>query len=82
MPELAVYNIATIVGLLGPAVSVVAILNIITPFRKVDNRPDPVKVEEEDNASILLEHESGAISHIQSGFNNFDPYGHYGSKKQ
>lgn len=79
LPDLAVYNIATIVGLLGPAVSVVAMLNIITPTRKVDNRPDPIKVEEEDNASILLEHESGALSHIQSGFNYFDPYGHHGS---
>lgn len=79
LPDLAVYNIATIVGLLGPAVSVVAMLNIITPIRKVDNRPDPIKVEEEDNASLLLEHESGALSHIQSGFNYFDPYGHHGS---
>jgi predicted dehydrogenase len=79
LPDLAVYNIATIVGLLGPAVSVVAMLNIITPMRKVDNRPDPIKVEAEDNASLLLEHESGAISHIQSGFNYFDPYGHHGS---
>jgi predicted dehydrogenase len=82
MPDLAVYNIATLTGLLGPAKSVVAMLNILTPMRKVDNRPNPIKVEAEDNAMILLEHESGALSHIQSGFNYFDPYGHGGSGQE
>jgi predicted dehydrogenase len=82
MPDLAVYNIATLTGLLGPAKSVVAMLNILTPTRKVDNRPEPIKVEAEDNAMILLEHESGALSHIQSGFNYFDPYGHGGSGQE
>jgi predicted dehydrogenase len=78
MPDLAVYNIATLTGLLGPAKSVVSMLNIITPERKVSNRPAPIKVEAEDNAMILMEHESGALSHVQSGFNFFDPYGHGG----
>lgn len=79
MPDLAVYNIATLTGLLGPAKSVVAMLNILTPVRRVDNRPHPIKVEAEDNAMILMEHASGALSHVQSGFNYFDPYGHDGS---
>lgn len=79
MPDLAVYNMATLTGLLGPVKSVVAMLNIITPTRKVDNRPGPVKVEEEDNSMVLLEHTSGALSHVQSGFNYFDPYGHGGA---
>lgn len=78
MPDLAVYNIASLTGLLGPVKSVVAMLNIITPTRKVDNRPSPITVEEEDNAMILMEHASGALSHVQSGFNYFDPYGHQG----
>ena len=82
MPDLAVYNIATLTGLLGPAKSVVAMLNILTPTRKVDNRPNPIKVEAEDNAMILMEHESGALSHVQSGFNYFDPYGHGGSGQE
>lgn len=79
MPDLAVYNMATLTGLLGPVKSVVAMLNIITPERKVDNRPNPIKVEEEDNSMVLMEHVSGALSHVQSGFNYFDPYGHEGS---
>lgn len=79
MPDLAVYNIATLTGLLGPAKSVVAMLNILTPVRRVDNRPNPIKVEAEDNAMILMEHVSGTLSHVQSGFNYFDPYGHGGS---
>ena len=79
MPDLAVYNIATLTGLLGPVKSVVAMLNVLTPMRKVENRPNPIKVEAEDNAMILMEHASGALSHVQSGFNYFDPYGHDGS---
>jgi predicted dehydrogenase len=53
-------------------------LNIITPERKVDNRKTPIKVVAEDNAMIVMEHASGALSHVQSGFNYFDPYGHEG----
>jgi predicted dehydrogenase len=79
MPDLAVYNIATLTGLLGPAKSVVAMLNILTPVRTVENRQNPIKVEAEDNAMILMEHTNGALSHVQSGFNYFDPYGHGGS---
>lgn len=78
MPDLAVYNIASLTGLLGPVKSVAAMLNIITPTRKVQNRTSPIQVEEEDNAMILMEHSSGALSHVQSGFNYFDPYGHEG----
>lgn len=78
MPDLGVYNMASLSGLLGPVKSVVAMLNIITPTRKVDNRPNEIKVEAEDNAMVLMEHASGALSHVQSGFNYFDPYGHEG----
>ncbi len=68
IPDLAVYNITSLTGLLGPAVSVLAMTNIISPTREIDNK-GTVKVTEEDNSHILLEHQSGAISHIQSGFN-------------
>lgn len=78
MPDLAVYNLASLSGLLGPVKSVTAMLNIVTPTRKVDNRPNIIKVEAEDNAMILMEHASGTLSHVQSGFNYFDPYGHGG----
>jgi predicted dehydrogenase len=79
LPDLAVYNLATLTGLLGPVTSVVAMLNILTPTRVVENRCEPIRVEAEDNAMVLLEHASGALSHVQSSFNYFDPYGHDGS---
>lgn len=79
MPDLAVYNMVSLTGLLGPVKSIVAMLNIITPTRTVENRPNPIKVEEEDNSMVLMEHASGALSHVQSGFNYFDPYGHSGT---
>lgn len=77
MPDLGVYNLTTLSGLLGPVKSVMAMTNILTPNRKVDDKGE-IKVEAEDNASVLMEHQSGAISHVQCGFNYFDPYGHQG----
>jgi predicted dehydrogenase len=78
LPDLGVYNIATLTGLLGPAKSVVGMTSIVTPDRVVDNK-GKIKVEAEDNAMVLMEHANGAISHVQCGFNYFDPYGHEGS---
>lgn len=78
LPDLGVYNIGSITGLLGPARSVVAMTSIVTPERVVDNK-GKIKVEAEDNAMILMEHTNGTISHVQCGFNYFDPYGHEGS---
>jgi predicted dehydrogenase len=75
MPDLGVYNIATLTGLLGPAQSVMAMTSIVNPERKVDDK-GTVKVEAEDNAHILLEHDKNVISHIMCGFNYFDPHGH------
>lgn len=81
LPDLAVYNLASLSGLLGPVKSVVAMTNIITPTRKVDDK-GTIKVEAEDNAMVLMEHRSGALSHVQSGFNYFDPYGHGGTGQE
>lgn len=78
LPDLGVYNLTTLSGLLGPVKSVVAMTNILTPERTVDDK-GKIKVEAEDNASVLMEHGSGAISHVMSGFNYFDPYGHEGT---
>lgn len=75
MPDLGVYNIATLTGLLGPARSVMAMLSIVKPERTVDDK-GKIKVEEEDNAHILLEHDKNVISHVMCGFNYFDPHGH------
>ncbi|HZI53332.1 MAG TPA: Gfo/Idh/MocA family oxidoreductase, partial [Chitinophagaceae bacterium] len=74
LPDLGVYNIATLTGLLGPAKSVMAMTSIVTPERTVDNK-GKVKVMAEDNAMLLMDHGKGVISHVQSGFNYFDPYG-------
>lgn len=75
MPDLGVYNMTTLTGLLGPARSVMAMLSIVKPDRIVDDK-GKIKVEAEDNAHILLEHDNNVLSHVMCGFNYFDPHGH------
>ena len=77
LPDLGVYNLATLSGLLGPVKEVVAMTNVITPTRNVDDKGQ-IKVIAEDNAMVIMKHASGALSHVQCGFNYFDPYGHEG----
>ena len=77
LPDLGVYNLATLTGLLGPAKAVIAMTSIVTPERTVDNK-GRIKVEAEDNAMVLMDHGDGVMSHVQCGFNYFDPYGHQG----
>ena len=81
MPDLAVYNLTSLTGLLGPAKRVSAMLSIVTPGREITGKGN-IKVTEEDNAMILLDHGQGVISHVQSGFNYFNPHGHDGSGEQ
>lgn len=81
LPDLGVYNIATLTGLLGPVKSVVAMTSIITPERTVDDK-GKIPVKAEDNAMILMDHGNGVISHVQCGFNYFDPYGHEGKGQE
>ena len=80
MPDLGVYNMATLTGLLGPARSVMAMTSIVNPERTVDDK-GTIKVVAEDNAHVLLEHDKGAISHVMCGFNYFDPHGHEASNQ-
>lgn len=77
LPDLGVYNLASLTGLLGPAKSVMAMTSIVTPERDVDNKGH-IKVEAEDNAIVLMDHGNGILSNVQCGFNYFDPYGHEG----
>lgn len=77
MPDLAVYNLTTLTGLLGPARQVTAMLSIVTPERDITGK-GKITVTEEDNAMLLLDHGEGVISHVQSGFNYFNPHGHDG----
>lgn len=80
MPDLGVYNITSLTGLLGPARSVIAMVGIVTPTRQIDNKGE-IKVTEEDNAMLILDHGAGKLSHIQCGFNYFNPNGHDGSQE-
>lgn len=81
MPDLGVYNIATLTGLLGPALSIMAMTSIVNPERMIDEK-GLVKVEAEDNAHILIDHGKGIISHVMCGFNYFDPHGHEAKGQQ
>ncbi|NBO58469.1 MAG: gfo/Idh/MocA family oxidoreductase, partial [Chitinophagia bacterium] len=81
MPDLGVYNIATLTALLGPAKSIMAMTSIVNPTRVVDDK-GTVKVEAEDNAHLLLDHGKGIISHVMCGFNYFDPHGHEAKGQQ
>ena len=78
MPDLGVYNMTTLTGLLGPAKHVTAMLSVVTSERDITGK-GKIKVTEEDNAMVLLDHGKGIISHVQSGFNYFNPHGHDGS---
>jgi predicted dehydrogenase len=81
LPDLGVYNLASLTGLLGPVRNIMAMTNVLTPKRTVDNKGE-IQVIAEDNAMVLMEHSSGALSHVQCGFNYFDPYGHGGKGQE
>ena len=74
LPDLGVYNITTLTGLLGPAKEVAAIIGIVTPTR--DIRGKTIKVQAEDNAMLVMDHGNSVLSHVQCGFNYFTPYEH------
>ncbi len=78
LPDLGVYNIASLTGLLGPAKYITAMTSIVLPERTVDNK-GKIKVEAEDNTMLIMDHGNGLLSHVQCGFNYFDPYGHEGT---
>jgi predicted dehydrogenase len=80
LPDLAVYNLTTLTGLLGPAKAVTAMTSVVTPTRVIRGKGE-IKVTAEDNAMVLMDHGGGVISHVQSGFNYFNPHGHDGSKE-
>jgi predicted dehydrogenase len=80
MPDLGVYNLTSLTGLLGPAKSVVAMTSIVTPTRTIDVKGE-IEVTEEDNAMVVLDHGQGVISNVQCGFNFFNPHGHQGSQE-
>ncbi|QDT74149.1 Gfo/Idh/MocA family protein [Lacipirellula limnantheis] len=80
LPDLGVYNLSTLTGLLGPAKSVTAMTSIVTPTRNIYEK-GKIKVEAEDNALVLLDHGDAKISCVQCGFNFFNPHGHEGKSE-
>jgi predicted dehydrogenase len=81
LPDLGVYNLATLSGLFGPVRSVMAMTSIVTKERVVDDK-GKIPVEAEDNAMVIMDHGNGVLSHVQCGFNYFDPYGHEGKGQE
>jgi predicted dehydrogenase len=81
LPDLGVYHLTTLTGLLGPAKSVAAMTSIVTPTRNID-RKGTIKVSEEDNAMVLLDHGGGTLSHIQCGFNYYTAEEHDASNNK
>jgi predicted dehydrogenase len=75
MPDLGVYNLTSLTGLFGPAKSVAAMTNIITPTREIVGK-GRIQVAAEDNAMVLMEHAGGVLSHMQCGFNYFTGHEH------
>ena len=80
LPDLAVYNLTTLTGILGPGRHVAAMTSIVTPKRKIQHLGE-MDVKAEDNAMVLIDHGNGVISHVQSGFNYFNPHGHDGKNE-
>jgi predicted dehydrogenase len=80
LPDLGAYNLSTLTGLLGQARAVVAMTSVLTSSRVIQGK-GRIKVVAEDNAMVLLDHGNGVISHVQSGFNYFNPHGHEGAKE-
>jgi predicted dehydrogenase len=54
--------------------------SIVTPTRRIQGKGE-IKVTAEDNAHVVLDHGQGTLSHVQCGFNFFNPHGHDGSQE-
>ena len=77
MPDLGVYNVTTLTGLLGPAREVAAMTSIVTPTRRIRKLGSrQIKVQAEDNTMLLMDHGGGTLSHVQCGFNYFTAQEH------
>ena len=64
--DLAVYNITSLTGILGPAKRVMAMTGTVQSERLVNG--NPIKVEVEDNAQILLDFGEAVFAVVTSGF--------------
>ncbi len=66
LSDLAVYNLTSLTGLLGPARRVTAMSGVAIPEREVNGTK--LAVEAEDNAQVLLDFGEGAFGVVTSGF--------------
>jgi predicted dehydrogenase len=64
--DLAVYNLTSLTGWLGPARRVLAMAGVATPERMVDGRP--FRVEVEDNAQVLVDFGEACFAAVTCGF--------------
>ena len=64
--DLAVYNITSLTGILGPAKRVMAMTGTVQSERLVNG--NPIKVDVEDNAQILLDFGDAVFAVVTSGF--------------
>jgi predicted dehydrogenase len=69
--DLGVYNVTTLTGLLGPVTEVVGMTDKVYDTRKVEDK-GVVKVEADENTMLIMKHQSGALSHVQTGFGYFE----------
>ena len=64
--DLGVYGITSLTGLMGPALSVMAMGGVTQPERVVNGSTVPSLID--DHVQLLLEFEAGAIGVVTSGF--------------
>jgi predicted dehydrogenase len=64
--DLAVYNVTSLTGLLGPVRRVTAMTGVAIPERVVDG--ERVRVEAEDNAHVLLDFGDSRFAVVTTGF--------------
>jgi predicted dehydrogenase len=64
--DLGVYNVVALTGLLGPAKRVTAMTAVTRPERIVDG--EPMKVQAEDNAHVLIEFPNAVLGVVTTGF--------------
>jgi predicted dehydrogenase len=64
--DLGVYNLTSLTGLLGPARRVTAMAGVAIPQRIVDG--EPIQVEAEDNAHVLLDFGEAVFGVMTTGF--------------
>lgn len=64
--DLGVYNLTTLTGWLGPVQRVTAMTGVAVPQRTI--RGQPVHVEAEDNAQVLLDFGQSCFATVMTGF--------------